>query len=183
MFPAGRYASFYVRSDRPLPQLLESYRAVASEIDPDAVVNEPQPMAGHNRQLAGMQFLTSMLTGFAAIAAFLAALGIYGVTAYAVQQRAKEIAIRIALGASSRAVVRLFLTDGGMMLGVGLGAGMVGAVAAARVLKNQVYGVQAFDIWTLATASAMMVVAGVLATWWPARRAATSDPVSALNGG
>ena len=181
LFPDSRYASFYVRAARPLPHLLESFRSVASGIDPHAVVDEPRFVAGENRQLAGMRFLTSMLTGFAAIAAFLAALGIYGVTAYAVQQRGKEVAIRVALGASGRAVVRMFLRDGGLMLGVGLTAGLLGATAAAAILKNQVYGVEAFDISTLAAASALMVGVGVLATWWPARRAASADPVSSLN--
>jgi putative ABC transport system permease protein len=181
MFPAGRYGSFYVRSERPLPQLLDSYRTVATEIDPDAVVNEPVPMADHNRQLAGTQFLTSMLTGFGAIAAFLAALGIYGVTAYAVQQREKEVAIRIALGASGRAVVRMFLRQGGVVLGAGLAVGVLGAAATAKVLEKQVLGVEALDMWTFATACALMAGAGVLATWWPARRAASADPVSSLH--
>jgi ABC-type antimicrobial peptide transport system permease subunit len=182
MFPASRYGSFYVRASRPVSQLLESFGAVASGIDPEAVVNEPQIVAAENRQLAGMHFLTSMLTGFAAIAAFLAALGIYGVTAYAVQQRQKEVAIRVALGATGRAVVRLFLRDGVFIVAAGLAAGLLGAVVVARILSNQIYGVEPFDIWTHALACAFMVSACVLATWWPARRAATADPVIALNG-
>jgi putative ABC transport system permease protein len=181
LFPESRYASFHVRAARPLPQLLENFRAVASGIDPEAVIDEPRLVAGENRQLAGMRFLTSMLTGFAAIAAFLAALGIYGVTAYAVQQREREVAIRVALGASGRAVIRMFLKDGGVMLGVGLAVGALGALAAARLLRNQMYGVQAFDISTFAAACVLMGAAGALATWWPARRAATADPVAALN--
>jgi ABC-type antimicrobial peptide transport system permease subunit len=182
MFPESRYGSFYVRAARPVPQLLESFRAVASRIDPDAVVNEPQIVAAENRQLAGMRFLTSMLTGFAAIAALLAALGIYGVTAYAVQQRQKEVAIRIAVGATGRAVVRLFLRDGVVVVVAGLGAGLLGAVGVARILRNQVNGVEPFDVWTHVLACTVMVGAGILATWWPARRAATADPVAALNG-
>jgi predicted permease len=181
-FPDSRYASFYVRAARPVPQLHESFRAVAAAIDPEAVIDEPRFVAAENRQLLGMRFLTSMLTGFAAIAAFLAALGIYGVTAYAVQQRQKEVAIRIALGATGRAVVRLFLKDGVVIVGAGLAAGLLGAVVVARILRNQIYSVESFDIWTHVLACAFMVSAGVLATWWPARRAATSDPVAALNG-
>lgn len=182
MFPEGRYGTFYVRAARPVPQLLESFRGVAAGIDPEAVVNEPLIVASENRQLAGMRFLTSMLTGFAAMAALLAALGIYGVTAYAVQQRQKEVAIRIALGATGRAVVRLFLRDGVVIVAAGLAAGLLGGAVVARILRNQIYGVEPFDIWTNALACAFMVGAGVLATWWPARRAATADPVAALNG-
>jgi len=182
MFPDSRYASFYVRAARPVPQLQESFRAVASGIDPEAVIDEPRIVAGENRQLTGMRFLTSMLTGFAAMAALLAALGIYGVTAYAVQQRQKEVAIRIALGATGRAVVRLFLRDGVVIVGAGLAAGLLGAVVVARILRNQIYSVESVDIWTHVLACAFMVGAAVLATWWPARRAATADPVAALNG-
>ena len=115
-----------------------------------AVVDLPRTVVGENRQLAGTTFLTTLLTGFAAIAGFLAVLGIYGVTACAVQQRQREIAIRMALGAPGGRVVRLFLKEGAVVLAAGLAAGLVGATAAVRILEHQLFAVEPFDPATLA---------------------------------
>ena len=124
-----------------------------------------------------------MLTGFAAIAgARLAVLGIYGVTAYAVQQRHKEVAIRVALGASPPAIVSIFLRDGALLLGAGTIAGLGGGVMLSRVLRHQLFGVQSFDPLTYAAATLLLLGAGFIAIWWPARRAGGRvDTVAALN--
>ena len=122
-----------------------------------------------------------MLAGFAAIAAFLAMLGIYGVTAYAVQQRQKEVAIRTALGASPRALMGIFLREGAVLLGVGTALGLFGGAATSRVLRNQVFGVQLFDASTYAIACALLLAAGFLAVFFAARRVSAANPVSALN--
>jgi predicted permease len=176
----GRYGSFYMRANWPSPSLLESLRTTAAAIDAHAVVDEPRSVEGRNRQLAGTKFLTMMLTGFAAIAACIAFLGIYGVTAYAVQQRESEIAIRMALGASSRDVVRLLLKDCGYVIGAGLAFGLMGATTAARVLQNQLYGVQGADVPTVVVTCILLAATGGLAAWWPARRASLRSPVQAL---
>ena len=115
----GDSASFYVRTGRPAALLFDDLQNAAAEIDRDAVVSPPTMVADSDQVLAGTRFLTLMVTGFAAIAAFLAMLGVYGVTAYAVQQRRKEVAIRVALGASGRAVVGMFVRQGVLLLGVG----------------------------------------------------------------
>ena len=179
----SRFGNFYVRSDRPSTVLLADARAAAAALDAHAVVNPLRPVAGLNRQLAGTAFLTSMLTGFAAIAGFLAVLGIYGVTAYAVQQRQREIAIRMALGARASRVVALFLKQGALVLGAGLALGLLGARAATRVLEHQLYGVRPFDPVTLLAASLLLAAAGALATWWPARRGSRANPVVSLKEG
>ena len=124
-----------------------------------------------------------MLTGFAGIAGFLAMLGIYGVTAYAVRQREREIAIRMALGAAANDVVRFFLRESGLVLAAGLGFGLIGAVSAATMLRNDFYGVRPFDASTLAGTCLLLATAGVMATWWPARRASLQNPTGALKEG
>jgi ABC-type antimicrobial peptide transport system permease subunit len=107
-------------------------------------------------------------------------LGIYGVTAYAVQQRERGLAIRMALGAGRAAVEKLLLRESGAVLIAGLVIGLGGALATARVLEHQVFGVRAFDVSTLAAMSAVMAATWLAATWWPARRASQKDPVVSL---
>jgi predicted permease len=179
----GRFGSFYLRTDRPPSSLLDDMRGVAAQLDAHAVIDPPRSVTTLNRELAGTTFLTTMLTGFAGIAGFLAVLGIYGVTAYAVRQREREIAIRMALGAAANDVVRLFLRESGLVLAAGLGFGLIGAVSAATMLRNQLYGVRPFDASTLAATCLLLATAGVVATWWPARRASLQNPTGALKEG
>ena len=178
--PTGRFGSFYMRTDTAPSRLLPAVRAVAAEIDPHAMVDPPRPVDSENRQLAGTRFLTMLLTGFTGIAAFLALLGIYGVTAYSVQQRERETAIRVALGAQAGAVVRMFLRESSAVLCAGLALGLLGAAAAVRVLETQLYAVRTFDLSTLAGTCVLLAAAGMAATWLPARRASRRDPLGAL---
>jgi putative ABC transport system permease protein len=180
--PDGRYGNFYVGTSRPVPLVLETLRAAAAEIDREAVVDETRSVVAMDQTLAGTRVLTSLLTAFAVIAGFLATLGIYGVTAYAVEQRHKEVAIRVALGASERAVQRMFLRHGVLLLAIGSAAGLLGGVAVARVLGHQVYGVDSFQIATYLAPCAVLMGFGLTAIWWPVRRAAMGNTARALNG-
>ena len=180
--PDGRYGSFYVRTSLPAPLLFDRFQSAAAEIDRDAVINPPRLVVRDNETLAGTRFLTWILAGFAAIAAFLAMIGIYGVTAYAVQQRQKEIAIRVALGASRRALIGTFMREGALLLGLGTAVGLIGGAATSRVLRHQVFGVQPFDASTYAIACALLLAAGFVAVFVAARGAAVAKPVTALNG-
>ena len=122
----------------------------------------------------------AILTVFALFAAFLALLGIYGVTAYAVQQREREIAIRIAVGATSGAVIGMFLRRSDRVLLLGITAGVFGASAVSRILQTQLHGVEPSDPWTIAGSSVFLVTAGLLATWLPALRLLRTDPMKGL---
>jgi putative ABC transport system permease protein len=179
--PNGRFGSFYVRSERPGPLLFDHLQRAAAAIDRDALINAPHLIVDDDKTLAGIRFLTWMLGGFAAIAAFLAMLGIYGVTAYAVQQRQKEIAIRTALGASPRGLISIFLREGAVLLGVGTAAGMAGGIATARVLRNHVFGVQPFDAAAYGMACGVLLAVGFAAVFVAARRASLANPIAALN--
>jgi predicted permease len=181
--PDGRFGTFYVVSRQPPPRLFDVFQSAAAEIDSDAVINPPRLVAADDQTLAGTRFLTFLLSGFAAMAAFLAMLGIYGVTAYAVQQRHKEIAIRVALGASERAIVRIFLREGALLLGAGTVVGLIGGATLSRVLRYQVFGVQSFDASTYVVACALLLAAGFAAVFRAARGAALRHPVSVLNAG
>jgi ABC-type antimicrobial peptide transport system permease subunit len=118
---------------------------------------------------------------FGAVALFLSAIGIYGVLAYLVTQRRKEIGIRIALGSSAGAVFELVLREGLVLIGVGFALGAVGAVLLRRSLESQLFGVTATDPLVLAVVTVVLATVAVLACAFPARRATRIDPIVALS--
>jgi putative ABC transport system permease protein len=134
-----------------------------------------------SRTLATSRFNTILLTTLGAMGLVLAAIGIYGVIAYFVSQRTKEIGVRLALGASPGDVVRLVIRQALKPVLVGLVLGVAGAIAASGVLAAQLYGVTPRDPLTIAIVSVMFVVVAIFASWAPARRASKVDPTRALN--
>jgi predicted permease len=126
------------------------------------------------------RFRAVLLAGFAAIALVLATIGIYGVTAHAVNQRRHEVGVRMALGASAREVLSLILKQHLRPALVGVMVGVAGAIALARFLESLVYGVGASDPLTFAFMAATLVAVAVIACWIPARRATRVDPLIAL---
>jgi len=181
--PNGRFGSLWTRTSRPLAADSRLLQSVAREIDPHAVVNQLRAVDDENRELKGATFLSLMLAGFAIVATAIAVLGIYAVTAYSVQQRERELAIRMALGAGRAGVERLLLRESGVVLIGGIMLGIAGALATARVLEHQVFGVRAFDVSTLAATSVLMATTWLAATWWPAHRASQKDPALSLKEG
>ena len=179
--PDGRFGTFYLRGGAPTSALFDAMRNAAAELDRDAIVDPPRAVAGEDRTLAGTRFLTMLLSGFAGAAALLAMLGIYGVTAYTVQQRHKEIAVRIALGATGGNVITMFLREGARLLGSGAIAGLAGGVLVSRVLQSQLFGVTAFDPFTFGIVTALLLGAGLTTVLWAARSAVRGNPATALN--
>ena len=126
------------------------------------------------------RFIAVLLGLFAGLALLLSGIGIYGVMAYNVSARTRELGIRIALGAERRDVLRLVLGDGLKLIGAGLGIGLCAAVAALRVLQTQLYGVRATDPLTFIAVVLLLTGVALLACYLPARRAARTDPMKAL---
>jgi len=124
--------------------------------------------------------LALIIGGFAAMAFVLGVVGLYGVIAYSVSQRAREIGVRMALGAERAAVTRLVLSEAGSLTLVGVGAGLAAAVAAARLMRTMFFGVQSWDPGTLFLVALVMTAAALSASYIPARRAAAANPVEAL---
>jgi putative ABC transport system permease protein len=121
-----------------------------------------------------------MLSVFAVIAAILAAIGIYGVLAYAVVQRTREIGIRMALGAQRAQVLGLVLRKGATLTVAGIALGLAGAAAGTRLLQDLLFGVTPLDPTTFAAVSVLFGLVATLASYLPARRATTVDPMVAL---
>jgi putative ABC transport system permease protein len=132
------------------------------------------------RSLSRARFSTMLLSIFASLALTLAAVGIYGVMAYAVAQRTREIGVRLALGAQPRDVLGMVLLGGGKLTAFGIILGLVGALILNRFLRSQLYGVSAHDPLTYAAAAVLLSVVALVACYLPARRATRVDPLVAL---
>ena len=131
--------------------------------------------------VAPMKFATALVSGFALIALLLAVVGLYGVIAYAVSQRTREIGVRIALGAQPQDIARLVLIRGAALVGVGLLGGLMLSLAGTRLLNAYLYGVAGRDPVTYAAITVLLGAAALFAAYLPARRAMRVDPVVALS--
>ncbi len=132
------------------------------------------------QSVASQRFNACLFGGFAALAMILAAIGIYGVLAYSVNQRTREIGLRMALGAERSDVLRLILRQGMTLAVAGMALGLAGALALTRVLRSLLFGVSATDPFTFVGITLLLTAVAFLACYWPARRAARVDPMEAL---
>jgi ABC-type antimicrobial peptide transport system permease subunit len=130
--------------------------------------------------LAPTRFTLALLGAFASVALVLAVVGLYGSIAYSVTQRTREIGIRVALGASSRAVTELVVGDGVRLAAVGLVVGFGTAIVATRALSSLLYAVSPIDPATFVATSIVVAVVALAASFVPARRATRIDPIEAL---
>jgi putative ABC transport system permease protein len=168
-------------STENLAGLQSSLRGIIHDLDSDVFVPDVVPMEKLiNGTLARPRFNMMLLGSFAGIAMILAAIGIYGVIAYGVTQRTREIGIRMALGAQRFDVLRLILIQSMTMIGVGLVIGLVGALALTRWMSSLLYGVSAHDVVVHGFVLIVLAGAGLVASYIPARRAMSVDPVVAL---
>jgi predicted lysophospholipase L1 biosynthesis ABC-type transport system permease subunit len=171
--------------------------AIRTAVDPDALagaarreianIDPEMPFYGvrtleDRLSTSLMDRRTPMLlaTGFAAVALFLAAIGIYGVLAYQVSQRRREIGIRMALGAESGSIFTLVLREGGLIVAIGAAFGLGGAFLLRQTLQAQLYETGAMDPRIVGGVAAVLIVVALIACVLPARRAARTDPLVAL---
>jgi ABC-type antimicrobial peptide transport system permease subunit len=150
-------------------------------IDPNLAVAGIQTMGDlETKASAPRRFQTSLLTVFAAIALFLALVGLYGLMAYSVSRRTREVGIRMALGAQRMDVMLLVLEKAALLLALGLVFGLVASWFATRVIQAFLFGVGRHDPITILSVCALLAVSGLIAALIPARRAASVDPMQAL---
>ena len=170
-----------VRTTGEPPQLIGSLREAIWSLDGNLAVADAQTMRQIlDESVARPRFNMMLLGIFAAVAMILAAIGLYGILAYAVAQRTHEIGIRIALGAGRRDVLRLVVGQGLKLALAGLGIGLVAAFALTRVMSSLLYGISATDPLTFIGVALLLAAVALLASYIPARRATKVDPMIAL---
>ena len=171
-----------VRSDLPVSTVTASVAAVARQTNP-AIIVQFRTMEAQVRESLIRERLMASLSGFfGALAALIAAIGLYGVMSYTVARRRNEIGIRIALGADRRQVVRMVMREASVLLAIGVGIGAVVALAAARLAASMLFGLTAHDPATLTIAVAFLATVAAIASYVPARRASRLEPTVALRG-
>ena len=158
-------------------------RRAVRDVDPSIPIISLRTFAQHldsNVDLWLVRAGAALFSIFGALALGLAVVGLYGVKAYSVARRTREIGIRMALGAQAGAVLRMIMWEGSIMLISGVAIGLLLAIATAKILSGILYGVGALDPVAFTVAPAVLAVAALIATWLPARRATRVDPVQAL---
>lgn len=177
----GRYRSLLIRTAGAPSAMLPSVRHALQALADDLPYANIRTMEDVLRpQLQPRRLGAAMFSVFGLVALALAAIGLYGVVAYAVQQRTHELGIRMALGARARHVSMLVLRQGAALTLVGLAIGVTGALAAARLVTHLLFGVHATDPVTFAGVCVLLGAVAALASWVPARRATRVDPMVAL---
>ena len=161
--------------------MTKSIAAAVHKVDPDVALAQPRTMEQvHHDVLSDDRFTLMLFACFAAIALLLAALGIYGVMTFSVAQRAHEIALRMALGATRGRVVALVLREGVTLAAVGLALGLLGAYFIGRAMQSTLYGVSALDVSAFAVVGCVLLATALVACFVPAHRAASTEPMQVL---
>jgi putative ABC transport system permease protein len=175
------FVNIAVRSNLKLDAATKLVQTAVTRVDPGIAIAVPQMMDTVVAQARGQARLMMWLLGiFAGVAVLLASIGIYGAVAYSVEQRTGEIGVRMALGAQTRDVLRLIVSQGMRPVVIGLAIGIVSAFALGRLLTSQLYEVSARNPALLAASTILLAAIALIACLVPARRAAHVDPIQAL---
>jgi putative ABC transport system permease protein len=178
---AGSNFSFALKTVGDTDSAVRALRAEIARLDPDLAVFDVHSMSERiDLSLASRKTSMLLANAFGGVALFLATLGIYGVLAYLVAQRTREIGIRVALGSSRAAILGLVLREGFELALVGLVLGVVGAASLQKLVATEIYGVRPLDPVVLASVMTLLAIVALAACAVPARRAMRVDPIVAL---
>jgi len=173
--------TYYVRTSQDPVALASTVHQIIGELDSSLPVDDVRSFEEQiSRQLAGDRLIASLAEIFGILAAVLAAIGIYGLLAYIVTQRTREIGVRMALGADVQRVSGMILKDVALLMGVGVLLGLPLAYGLGRLIDSMLYGVKAFAPLSVVSALAILLVVALGAAYLPARRATRVDPIVAL---
>jgi macrolide transport system ATP-binding/permease protein len=177
------YFSLILRTSQSESSVLPSLAPAIHEIDSGiGTMNETTMIARINDSPTAYLHRSSawLVGGFASMALLLAVVGLYGVIAYSVNQRTREIGVRMALGAQRGSVCQLIMKEAGWVAGVGIAVGLLGSIGAATLIRGLLFGIRSWDAATLIAVSGVLAISALLASYVPARRAAKVDPMVAL---
>ena len=177
------WITLLVRSENPesvAPALRKAILAVDPNIPLDAGPTGGVSTPARGSNLNRRELALAMVTAFSGCALVLAAIGLYGVVAYSVTQRTREVGIRMALGATNRSIAQLVLGGAMKVVAIGLIIGLLGAFAGTRVIKSLLFDTASTDIVTYLTVPVVLCVVALLASWWPTRRAVRVSPTIAM---
>jgi len=177
------YFSLVVRTSQDEKSLLTSLVAAVHELDPGIGTTDITTMTDRINDSPSAYLhrsSASLVGGFAFLALLLGVIGLYGVIAYSVSQRTREIGVRMALGAQRSSVYQLIMKEAGWLVSAGIAAGLLCSIGVAMLIRGLLFGVRAWDATTLASVSVVLAMSGLLASYVPARRAAKVDPMVAL---
>jgi macrolide transport system ATP-binding/permease protein len=180
--PSGGFA-VALRAAQGEEAVLSTAATAMHRLDPSLAIFDPETMTQrlHDSPTASMHRSSAWLIGgFAGLALVLSMVGLYGVIAYSVSQRTREIGVRMALGAQRSTVQGMILREAGWLTAVGIALGLGGAMGAGSLMGKLLFGVQAWDVWVLAAVSTLLCVSALVASLVPARRAAMVNPIEAL---
>jgi macrolide transport system ATP-binding/permease protein len=172
-----------VRTRQTEESILPTLAVAIHQIDPNIATSDGTTMTDLIDDSTSAYLHKSsawLVGGFAGLALVLSVVGLYGVIAYSVSQRTREIGVRMALGAERSSVYRLVLKEAGKLTVIGIVAGLVSSMAASMLMRKMLFGIQAWDAPTLACVTLVLGVSALLASYIPARRAASVNPVDAL---
>jgi putative ABC transport system permease protein len=176
-----REMTLTVRTETDPASVVPGIRSAIGGVDPGIMVSNVATMRDRVAESTGRtRFAMALLVLFAGVALSLAVIGIYGVVAYSVGERKREIGVRLALGADSVRIIRQFLNDGGRLILLGVGLGLVAAAALTRFQAGLLYGVGAIDVRTYALVAVILSGAAVMGVFLPARRASRIEPMRVL---
>jgi len=177
----GKSMAVYVRTTGSVAGLTQAMRQQVQAVDPNLPLFGEQTMDDVvSASLAQRRFAMQVVGLFGVLALFLAGVGIYGVMAYSVTQRTREIGIRLALGASTGSIFSWLLRQGMRLTLIGVGIGLLGALALTRLLRGLLFGIASTDVVTYAGLTLLLAAVALLACYVPARRATKVDPLVAL---
>jgi ABC-type antimicrobial peptide transport system permease subunit len=177
------FFSIVARTSVDAESMLPMLTATIHQIDPGIAAYGAATMEQriHDSPPAYLHRASAWLVGgFAALALFLSVVGLYGVVAYSVSQRTREIGVRMALGAQRSMVYELILKQAAWLIAVGIAAGLVGSMAVATLMRKLLFATEAWDAFTLVSVAVVLGTAALAASYLPARRAASVNPLEAL---
>jgi putative ABC transport system permease protein len=178
----GLGLTVFVRTEQDPRSIAAGLAGIVHAAEPEAPVDVRTLDDVIGSSIARPRALSTMIGVFALVALALAAVGVYGVMAYAVRERTREIGVRVALGASASSVLRLILGQALRLVAIGVAVGLVAAAGFAQLLARLLYQVEPLDPWTFTTTAAILLVVALIASYVPASRAMRMAPVDALRG-